>query len=170
MIKQAGVALAAAVVAFVGFQSNAEAGARLRFGFYPYEPAYGGYYYYGQPYFVPGSEYYYYQPRRRAYAYEYEPDYYEPQPDSEEQEGTYTPSPRTKKANLPGLKTQTTRKQSGPVSCEKARKIVSDYGFTQVEPKSCEGKVYAFNARRDGKPFSIKMSAASGELTEVKKQ
>ncbi|MFL5260495.1 MAG: hypothetical protein ACJ8AS_12140 [Hyphomicrobiales bacterium] len=169
MIKQAGVALAAAVVAFVGFQSSAEAGARLRFGFYPYEPAYGGYYYYGQPYFAPGPEYYYYQPRRRAYAYEYEPDYYEPQPDSEEPDTTYAPPP-TKKSNLPGLKTQTIRKQSGPVSCDKAKKIVSDYGFTQVEPKSCEGKVYAFSARRDGKPFSIKMSAASGELTEVKKQ
>lgn len=53
--------------------------------------------------------------------------------------------------------------------CDKATAIVSDYGFTGVKAETCKGKVYAFNATRDGKPFAIKVDSASGELTEVKK-
>ena len=55
------------------------------------------------------------------------------------------------------------------MSCDKAGSIVSGYGFSSVNPTSCKGKVYAFNATRDGKSFTIKLDAASGELTEVKK-
>jgi len=55
------------------------------------------------------------------------------------------------------------------VSCTKAGEIVSGYGFSAVQPADCDGQVYAFNATRDGKSFSIKLNAASGELTEVKK-
>lgn len=55
------------------------------------------------------------------------------------------------------------------VSCSKAGDIVSGYGFSAVKPADCDGQVYAFNATRDGKSFSIKLNAASGELTEVKK-
>src|SRR3954453_8895652 len=123
--RPAGLAVAAAVAAFIGWDPSAEAGVRLQFG-YPYGPAYGGYYYYGQPYFAPGPGYYYYHPRRRprAYAYQYEPDYYEPQPyaqepDAEEPDGSarsYTPPPA--KSKLPAVKTQSTRKLGGPVSCD----------------------------------------------------
>lgn len=55
------------------------------------------------------------------------------------------------------------------LSCEKAGSVVSGYGFSGVTPSSCSGKVYAFNATRDGKSFAIKLDPASGELTEVKK-
>lgn len=55
------------------------------------------------------------------------------------------------------------------LSCEKAAAVISDYGFSDVAPASCAGKVYAFNAKRDGKSFAIKLNAASGELSEVKK-
>jgi hypothetical protein len=55
------------------------------------------------------------------------------------------------------------------ISCEKATSIVSGYGFSGVSAESCKGKVYAFNATRDGKKFAVKLNAASGELTEVKK-
>jgi hypothetical protein len=55
------------------------------------------------------------------------------------------------------------------MSCDKAGSIVSGFGFTAVKPENCKGKIYAFNATRDGKPFSIKLDPASGELTEVKK-
>ena len=47
--------------------------------------------------------------------------------------------------------------------------IVSGYGFSSVAAESCKGKVYAFNATRDGKKFAVKLDPASGELTEVKK-
>jgi hypothetical protein len=47
--------------------------------------------------------------------------------------------------------------------------VVSSFGFSSVEAASCTGKIYAFNAQRDGKAFSIKLDSASGELTDVKK-
>jgi hypothetical protein len=58
---------------------------------------------------------------------------------------------------------------AGGMSCDKAGKIVSGYGFTSVKPTTCTGQVFAFNATRSGKAYTIKLSAASGELTEVKK-
>ena len=57
----------------------------------------------------------------------------------------------------------------GPLSCEKATSVVSGFGFSSVEAASCAGKVYAFNAKRGGNSFAIKLDPASGELTEVKK-
>ena len=57
----------------------------------------------------------------------------------------------------------------GPLSCEKATEVVSGYGFSSVEASACTGKLYAFNAKRGGKNFAIKLNPASGELTEVKK-
>ena len=56
------------------------------------------------------------------------------------------------------------------VSCEEAQRIVSDFGFSDVKPRTCAGKVYDIDATRDGKPYTIKLSAADGELTEVKKR
>jgi hypothetical protein len=67
------------------------------------------------------------------------------------------PPPKPKAAAKPAL------------SCDKARAIVAGYGFTNVEPQTCKGKVYAFGAKRDGKSFSVKLSSSSGELTEVKR-
>lgn len=55
------------------------------------------------------------------------------------------------------------------MSCDKAGQIVSGYGFTSVKPTACTGQVFAFNATRSGKAYVIKLSSASGELTEVKK-
>jgi hypothetical protein len=55
------------------------------------------------------------------------------------------------------------------MSCDKAGQIVSGYGFTSVKPATCTGQVFAFNATRSGKAYVIKLSSASGELTEVKK-
>ena len=55
------------------------------------------------------------------------------------------------------------------MTCDKAGSIVSGYGFSGVKAQACQGKVYAFNATRDGKNFAIKVDSASGELTEVKK-
>ncbi len=52
--------------------------------------------------------------------------------------------------------------------CEKAKKTIGTYAFTNIEAKSCEGKVYLFSASRDGSQFSVKVSA-NGELLEVEK-
>jgi hypothetical protein len=58
----------------------------------------------------------------------------------------------------------------GRVTCERAQAIVAEYGFTEIQPETCEGRTYGFSATRDGKPFSIKIVAADGELAEVKKR
>jgi hypothetical protein len=66
-------------------------------------------------------------------------------------------------------KTATKTAAASGLSCEKATSVVTGYGFSSVTPSSCSGKVYAFNATRDGKAFAIKLNSANGELTEVKK-
>jgi len=63
-----------------------------------------------------------------------------------------------------------TETKSASVSCDKARSIITGYGFGNIETKSCAGEVYSFAAVRGGKSFSVKVSALSGELTEVKRQ
>jgi hypothetical protein len=55
------------------------------------------------------------------------------------------------------------------ISCEKGEEIVSGYGFANVTPSTCIGQIFAFNATRTGKAYVIKLSSASGELTEVNK-
>ena len=55
------------------------------------------------------------------------------------------------------------------ISCDKAEKIVSGYGFANVTPATCTGQVFSFNATRSGIAYVIKLSSASGELTEVSK-
>jgi hypothetical protein len=72
-----------------------------------------------------------------------------------------------KKAVAP-LEKKTAAAASG-MSCDKAGQIVAGYGFTSVKPATCTGQVFAFNATRSGKAYVIKLSSASGELTEVKK-
>jgi len=58
----------------------------------------------------------------------------------------------------------------GSVSCDKARGIVADFGFKDIRADGCSGKTYGFSATRDGKPFSIKIVGANGELAEVGRQ
>ena len=66
-------------------------------------------------------------------------------------------------------KVVTNKKVKGRISCRSAEKIVAGFGFTDIEARSCNGKSYDFAAQRDGKPFTITLSSASGELTEVKR-
>ena len=83
-------------------------------------------------------------------------------------------SPETKSVASVEKKTVTatekkTASAASGMSCDKAGEIVSGYGFTSVKPTTCTGQVFAFNATRSGKAYVIKLSSASGELTEVKK-
>ncbi len=113
---------------------------------------------------------------------EFDESYYEPQP-------LATTKPKVKPAAKPAIaakpaavKPVTASNAEGPVTapppapaattaltCGKAGTIIEGYGFSGVKAGSCKGKVYAFNATRDGKSFAIKVNAANGELTEVKK-
>ena len=133
--------------------------------------------------------------RRRAVRrlYQYDPNYYAYEPEYYEPEYIPPPRKKKKKLSLPTTKqpskkvvtkdstkvvtkdaddvvtTTKPAKKSSALSCDKASDIVTGYGFSNVKATSCSGSVYSFAAARDGKPYSIKLSAASGELTEVKK-
>ena len=171
MLIRLGLVAVALVSVMLAFAGGADADSRWKFRYYSYDPDYD--FYYG-PEYLPQPRYYRYLRReRRARLYEddyddegLEPDYYEPE---------YIP-PRKKRKTVarPQFeeqpKSQAAKKKPTSISCAKAGEIVSGYGFKSVEQVSCKGQVYAFNATRDGKPFAVKLNAASGELTEVKKR
>jgi hypothetical protein len=54
-------------------------------------------------------------------------------------------------------------------SCNKAKAVIGKYGFEDIEAKGCKGKVYHFSATRNGTRYSVKISALTWELTEIKK-
>jgi hypothetical protein len=55
------------------------------------------------------------------------------------------------------------------LTCEKAQAIIADYGFKNIKGELCTGKNLGFSATRDGKPFSIEIVAANGELAKVQR-
>lgn len=59
---------------------------------------------------------------------------------------------------------------AGRLSCESASDIIKGFGFSDVRANSCSGQEYDFSAARDGNDYDIKLSAANGELTEVRKR
>jgi hypothetical protein len=171
MLTRLGLITLTVLCAAMAFAATADAGSsRWKFRYYAYDPDYD--FYYG-PEYVPQPRYYRYLKRDRpAYLYDdgdddygYDPDYYEPE---------YIPPRKRRAYARPPLeqapRTQAAKKKPTAITCAKAGEIVSGYGFKSVEQVSCKGQVYAFNATRDGKPFTVKLSAASGELTEVKKR
>lgn len=56
-----------------------------------------------------------------------------------------------------------------PTRCEWARSIVNGYAFANVEARTCEGSIYSLEATREGKRFSIQISALNGELIKVER-
>ena len=84
-------------------------------------------------------------------------------------------APRTKQATkrpaIPPLRIEVQpRTPPGAISCTRAKSIITGFGFSSITGSSCSGKVYSFDASRDGKPFRIRLSAKSGELVEVKRR
>jgi len=171
----------------------AEAGSRWRFlnpGYYFYDPPPRDFY--ADDY----DDEDYYEDRRPLAYYDPDDDYYEPRYEGEEP--VYI-APKKKKKTAKAAKpiekkpvasskkkdatpsvasvekkavTSTEKKTASAasgMSCDKAGAIVSGYGFTSVKPTICTGQVFSFNATRSGKAYVIKLSSASGELTEVKK-
>ncbi len=129
--------------------------------------------------------------------YDPDEDYYEPQYRDEDDEPVYVPPKKKKKTvksvsvpkpvikkpvvaaekkavetvekkTVASVEKKTVPATAG-MSCDKAEKIISGYGFTSVKPTACTGQIFAFNATRSGKAYVIKLSSASGELTEVKR-
>ena len=132
--------------------------------------------------------------RDRRFEREFDESYYEPEPapakpkkkpanpataSSKKPAAKEVTTASIDKAKKPAAKSTSTEEKAAVskkpaastagMSCDKAGSIVSGYGFSGVKAQTCQGKVYAFNATRDGKAFAIKVDSASGELTEVKK-
>ena len=110
----------------------------------------------------------------------YEPDYYAPPPRKlKKKKSAKAPAaPAKKKTVVATSEKQVETPVQKPVAktasgklidCGKAQSIVGGYGFESVKASDCDGQLYAFTATRGGKPYSIKLSSVSGELTEVKK-
>lgn len=182
---------AAALAAIAGTlftASAAEAGSRWRLHFF--QPDYYTYYPNPLDLYEPdyGDEDYYDDPSPLAYNNpdDDDYDYYEPRYQGNDDEPVYiapkkkktvkavpVTKPVVKKSVASTEKTEITEKKAAlgtvAMTCDKAQKIVSGYGFTSVKPLSCSGQIFAFNATRSGKAYTIKLSSASGELTEVKK-
>lgn len=58
---------------------------------------------------------------------------------------------------------------SKTIGCTAGAAVVTGYGFGEVKPKACTGSTYAYSAARAGKNYEIKLTAASGEIIDVKK-
>jgi hypothetical protein len=95
----------------------------------------------------------------------------------------YYAQPRKRKALRSVRATQTRKRQQAAllisrtaprtdksIGCEKARDILTEYGFQDIKAEVCTGITLGFSASRDGKPFSIRILAANGELEEVRRQ
>jgi hypothetical protein len=67
------------------------------------------------------------------------------------------------------LATKAVASDENSKSCNKAKSIIGKYAFADIEAISCKGKVYRFSATRNGKKFSIKISAVTWELIEIAK-
>jgi hypothetical protein len=89
--------------------------------------------------------------------------------------GLNVEKPTAEKPEPPVVANQTQPKKPEKVelppllSCEKAGTIVGSYGFSGIKPANCDGQVFAFDARRDGKSFKVTLNAVSGELIQVSK-
>jgi hypothetical protein len=180
-------------LALAGLALSSAGAAAQEYGYYryfgpgPYDP---GVYGYAPPpaYYVPPPPRYYYPPQpfysyaEPEYPYAYAPPPPLPpggyrQPLRQPVPG-YAPPPLPRKRETPPAtatarpkdKTASVAAPSRPVSCTKAEETVSSYGFGNVKPVTCAGKLYDFAALRDGKKYRVQVSAATGEITEVRKQ
>ncbi len=55
------------------------------------------------------------------------------------------------------------------IGCTAGAAVVTGYGFGEVKPRACTGATYAYTASRAGKIYEIQLTAASGEIIDVKK-
>jgi hypothetical protein len=78
-----------------------------------------------------------------------------------------TPSRKSQQAAL--LITRRSPRLDQSIDCEKARDILTEYGFKDIKAEMCIGATLGFSASRDGKPFSIRILAANGEFEQVRR-
>jgi hypothetical protein len=127
----------------------------------------GGFFF--APFFAP-SPWSYYEPRWRGRYYA--PPrrrYYAPQRRRKAVASTQRKLIQTRRKNRAALAIPPRTTRSQPIGCERAEAIVAEYGFTNIRAEVCTGPTFDFSATRDGKPFSIQIVAADGELAKVRR-
>jgi hypothetical protein len=66
-----------------------------------------------------------------------------------------------------------TKKKASPtkkrITCEAGAEIVAGYAFSSVTPQTCSGGTYTFQAMRENRPYTVELSARTGELIRVVK-
>jgi hypothetical protein len=78
--------------------------------------------------------------------------------------------PKAKPVAAKPLAVKPAAKPSGKtIGCTAGAAVITGYGFGDVKPKACTGTSYAYLANRAGKLYEIRLAAASGEITDVKK-
>ena len=53
------------------------------------------------------------------------------------------------------------------LSCSAAKRVLARNGFNRVVARDCSGRVYAFQARRTGHSFIVRVRAANARIVDV---
>jgi hypothetical protein len=57
----------------------------------------------------------------------------------------------------------------GPISCEDGADVVAERGFRRIAPRDCSGRVYRYTAYRGPSAFEVRVSSATGQVTQVRR-
>ncbi len=61
------------------------------------------------------------------------------------------------------------RQRRSDAACERGAEIVGGFGFSEVEPTSCSGRLFSYKGIRDGSSYAITLKSANSEISKVKK-
>jgi hypothetical protein len=73
-------------------------------------------------------------------------------------EGDYIPKRPVAIDNIGGV-------HHGPIDCVTAGKIIRHQGFRDVQARDCNGDVYHFSARRNGRIVHLRIDRTEGNVT-----
>ena len=57
----------------------------------------------------------------------------------------------------------------GRISCRRGERLVEDYGFRRVRPRSCGGRYHSYFGRRHGDRFVIVVDARRARIVDVRR-
>jgi hypothetical protein len=55
------------------------------------------------------------------------------------------------------------------ITCDEARRILSDRGYTKIKTVKCKGVLFVFTARWKGASYELKVDRSSGDLRSARK-
>ena len=54
------------------------------------------------------------------------------------------------------------------ISCWEGKQIVRNRAFRQVRPVKCYGSIYRYQARKDGRPWIVRLNSFSGRIVSAR--